>query len=66
MGELCSVNDSLKLASELEKAKLDAVRTLAEVCRSTGITVETQVLAAKTLLEFKLRTARNKPLSVQD
>jgi len=53
---------SPKLVDELKLAKLVAVRALSEVCNAVGVPVETQVLAAKTLLEFKPDTVRLKPL----
>jgi len=49
------------LVNELRKAKLNAVRTLGAVCIAGGIPVEIQVMAAKTLLEFKLETIRDIP-----
>jgi hypothetical protein len=53
-----AMTDSPKLVDELRKATLAAVKTLGEVCSGDGIPVETQVLAAKTLLEFKPETVR--------
>ena len=49
------------LVNELRKAKLNAVKTLGAVCIAGGIPVEIQVIAAKTLLEFKLETIRENP-----
>jgi len=50
-----------RMVNELRKAKLNAVKTLGAVCIAGGIPVEIQVIAAKTLLEFKLETIRENP-----